>query len=53
MRQVGTVNIPFKIKRLIGGQWVRYTPLPPDETSHKLVRIDHHLGGYPDRKSVV
>ena len=44
---MGTVNIPFKIKRLIGGQWVRYTPLPPDETSHKLVRIDHHLGGYP------
>ena len=41
------MNIPFKIKRLIGGQWVRYTPLPPDETSHKLVRIDHHLGGYP------
>ena len=38
------VNIPFRIKRLVGGKWVRYAPLPSDETAHKLVRIDHGEG---------
>lgn len=44
---MGTVNIPVQIKQMLGGQWVRYTPLPFDATDHKLVRIDHGLDGYP------